>query len=268
VVAFQRNLVVVSLVPAGLLVAWLAGADGDNHAQSPEKQKCAAPEPRSSEPARDAHRAALGSDAAVEVAFFADAAVPLEQRQVRIDELASGDDADAQTLMELGEARVYLSTAAVRALGHHPAEQVVAYLEDKLDHPDPEMVRAAADAYARAMGEEAVAVLVETLEANRERADGWDQEVCTDIVRILGELGTRAATDALIAELERSNELGWNLGYGSQVVRALDRIGAPDGRTALLAYAHDLGRRQPSDPLAARYFEDKIAEARRAAGAP
>jgi hypothetical protein len=156
---------------------------------------------------------------------------------------------------------------ALGAFGGSPEKPAVErYLKGKLDSDDSQIACAAIRGYATLMGTAAVPELSAMLGRNHERPDGHQEIVCSAIVKALQETGSTEATPALIGELRRSEEKGWSLEYGSRLVEALRFLKTPDGGKAMIAYADRLEARKPSDPLAKQYFEDKIAEARRAAG--
>ena len=71
----------------------------------------------------------------------------------------------------------------------------------------------------------------------------------------------------LCKQLERPGVKGWTLAYGSRVVKALADINDSGAKTALNAYADRLAAARPDDPMAGRYYDIRIAEARTAAAA-
>lgn len=226
--------------------------------------------PSVSNPASSAMPAATGQEPA-EVAWFKNPSIPLKTRQAEIRNLATQADSRAQqTLMSIGNAEIYLNREAVEALGafaQSPDKQAVAaYLREKMGSQDSQMACAAANGYARLMGDEGVAELAMALNHNRERPDGHQELVQTSIVIALGEMASATAVEPLKAELGRSDDSDWRMDYGSEVVKALRRLATEDGRKAMLAYADRLAARIPSEPMAKQYFEAKISEARTAAG--
>jgi hypothetical protein len=201
------------------------------------------------------------------VADLKDTLRPLEEREAEVAAMGCKGDAESVTvLMAMGDQRVYLNWAAVKALGSvsnaalKPA--VAEYLGRRLESGDSRIACESARSLARLKGAEAVPELAAALLRNRQRADGHQEIVCSAIVKTLEEICSPAAVPALSAELARSEEQGWSLEYGSKVVLALRQIRTPEGDTAMLAYADRLEARRPADPLARKYFEEKIAEAR------
>jgi HEAT repeat protein len=200
------------------------------------------------------------------LARFKDARISVNERMTEITALGiRGDEQSIEILIALGDEKTYLNFAAVRALGICKGEVVAEYLLEKLSDPDSRVLCEAVRSYAKVRGEEAVADIVDVIRNNHERSDGFEKEVCTMAVNMLGEIASEEAVPALISELERSEEKGWNLEYGSAVIAALARIDTPDARNAISEYADRLAARVPEDPLARKYYEDKIKEARTAA---
>jgi HEAT repeat protein len=212
----------------------------------------------------------LDAETAAALARFKDTKVPLEKRRAEIRELAAKGDADAvKLLMALGNEKAYLNWAAVEALGSvRSAEQkgpISAYLKGKLTDGDSRVLCAAIRAYGRLSAEEAVAALAAVIRANRRRDDGHEDMVCNAAVEVLSGLATPRATGILSEELGRSEQKGWDLEYGSLLVKALSRIGTEEARARITAYADRLSKRVPADPVARAYWQKKIAEARAAA---
>lgn len=199
------------------------------------------------------------------LAFFSDTTTSLAQRRERVRELARrGDPRSLRLLMHLGDSHRFLNWAAVEALGRCDGTGVSTYLEEKLHHPNHQVVRAAVAAYARLRGREAATELVDVLRENRNRPDGYGEDIRGDIVQLLGKLRAVEATAALVEELSRAGEAGWSMEYGSVLVRALARIGNHEARLALERYAGLLAGRLPADPLARKYYLARLAEVRQA----
>jgi hypothetical protein len=212
------------------------------------------------------------AEAEAALARVRDTGLPLEERQKELIEISRRKDAAALGILRaVGDARVYLNHAAVEAVGNleeSPEKPAAcAYLQSKLSDADSQIACAAIRGYTRLMGDAAVQELAAVLRNNRARPDGHQELVCTAAVKALQDICSPAAVPALIAELARSGERGWSLEYGSTIVSALRRIQAPEGGAAVLAYADRLQARRPADPLAGRYYDEKIAEARGGAGA-
>jgi len=200
------------------------------------------------------------------VAAARDTQRPLEERQRMITEISQRKDAEAlDVLKQVAEARVYLNFAAVEAMGNfrespqHPA--AAAYVRSRMSDPDSKIACAATRAFARLEGADAIPELGMTIEENRERPDGHDEIVCTTTLEALRDICSPSSAPILIEELERSEERGWNLEYGSTVLSALRVAQTEEGRKAAAAYAERLSDRIPEDKMARAYFEKKIAEA-------
>ncbi len=212
-----------------------------------------------------ADESAPAGDVRAELARFKDTSRPLEQRRRDISILAKrGDARSIEILMALGDENTYLNWAAVEALGTCLQPEVTAYLKGKLESSQTRVLSSALRAYARHMAEAAVPELTDLLKKNRTRPDGYEVEVQSEIVKVLAMLRAPAAVPALSDELTRYKEDAWDLEYGSVLVAALGRIGTPEARTAITAYADGLNGIKPEDPLGKKYFEDKIAQAQAA----
>ena len=208
---------------------------------------------------------------AATVARVNDTSRPLADRRAELAALAAAGDArSVEALMAVGDSGGYLSFAAVDALGSVAGSDqrpgIATYLGEKLAARDLKVLAAAIDGYAALMGKDAVPELAEVVRRNRIRGDGFEEMVLTAAVDALGRIASAEAAPVLIEELGRSTGRGWSLEYGSRVVEALGGLDTPEGRQALLAYAAALEARRPDDPLAGPHFDEKIAEARRAAG--
>jgi hypothetical protein len=186
------------------------------------------------------------------LARIRDTTRPLEERKKELVELGRRKDAGALNILKaVGEARVYLNWAAVEAIGsfakspEKPA--AAAYLQGKLSNQDSQLACAAIRGYATLMGEVCIPELADVLRNNRERPDGHQEIVCAAAVKALMETGSTAAVPALLGELARSEEKGWSLEYGSNVLAALLAIGTAGGRAGAAAYAQRLSARIPED---------------------
>jgi HEAT repeat protein len=219
------------------------------------------------------------------VQSFKDTSRPLSQRAAGIRALAAAGDADSiGVLSALGDEGCYLSWVAVEALGSvsQPAlkTSIVEYLKGKLSDDDPRVAEAAIRAYGRLAGEDAVSSIAAAIRRNRSRADGYGEIVNAVAARTLGTIGSSAAVPILASELSRANSGAsgaprrgarnrnsgaWDFEYGSQLVAALGRIDAAEARRAIGTYAAWMSSHLPQDPMARRYVERKIDEARRAA---
>jgi hypothetical protein len=201
---------------------------------------------------------------------FKDTSRPLSQRAARVRSLATDGDADSvEVLTRLGDEGCYLSWVAVEALGSvsQPALKVsiAEYLKGKLSDDDPRVAEAAIRAYGRLAGEDAVSSIAAAIRGNRSREDGYGEIVNAVAARTLGSIGSRAAVPILAAELSRAGSGAWDFEYGSQLVAALGRIDAAEARRAIGRYLAWMSSHLPRDPMARRYVERKIDEARRAA---
>lgn len=203
-----------------------------------------------------------------ELAMFSDTSIPLEKRETAVADLARGDDRHSvDVLMALGNEQVYLNAKAVEVLGRCSDPRVPEYLKARLAHEDFSIATAAIRAYGRNQEEKAVPELVAAVVKNRVRPDGYQLQVCSEAVQALGRMGpaAAAAVPGLAGELGRCGEKGWNPQYGSVLVTALGNIGGAEAKRAIETYAGNLSGMIPSDPMAKKYFEDRIAEARAAA---
>jgi HEAT repeat protein len=204
-------------------------------------------------------------DIRAELARFKDKNRPLRQRRRDISILAKrGDTRSIEILMALGDENTYLNWAAVEALGRCLKPEVTEYLKGKLESDRKRVMCAAIRSYARHMGEAAVPELTALLKKNRTRPDGWEVQIQSEIVKVLAGLRDPKTVPALAEELTRYKESNWNLNYGSIVVAALGRVGTPNAHKAIKKYADGLAGMKPEDPMARKYYEDKIAEARSA----
>jgi HEAT repeat protein len=209
--------------------------------------------------------AAQGDDVRAELARFKDTKRPLKQRRRDISILAKrGDARSIEILMALGDENTYLNWAAVEALGRCLKPDVTEYLKKKLESKEKRVMCAAVRSYARHMGEAAVPELADLLKKNRTRPDGYEKEVQSAIVKVMAGLNDPKTVPVLTEELTRYKETSWNLDYGSIVVGALGRVGTPAAHKAIKTYADGLAGMKPEDPMAKKYFEDKIAEAQKA----
>ncbi|MBA4386519.1 MAG: hypothetical protein C0404_00980, partial [Verrucomicrobia bacterium] len=201
-----------------------------------------------------------------------DTSIPLETRQDEVKKM--GKKADSQSLKLLtaiGDERIYLNWSAVEAIGsfvdspEKPA--AAAYLKTKLSSDDSQIMCAAVRAYATLLSKDGIPDLASALKGNHERPDGHQEIVCSAIVKAMGEIGSTDAIPALKGEIERSEEKGWSLEYGSKLVEAMtpSHMNTAEARAAMAAYANRLEARKPADKMAKAYFEAKIAEARKAA---
>ena len=206
----------------------------------------------------------MATDLKGQLSVFSDADISIEERRREIARIAASSDPSSIDLLEaLGSAQVYLSFDAVEALGSARAAtqarpEVAEYLRAKLDSADAVMACAAVRGLSRLEGADAVPSLIKLLEGRRE---GYEEIVEAAVVDALGDIGSPQAVAALVAQLARSEEPGFNLEQGSRIVRALGRINADGTATAAGAYAERLAARVPEDPLAKPYMESKLTEA-------
>lgn len=204
------------------------------------------------------------------IAFLKDTSNPLEKREKFITDLARRGDADAlRALKATADAEIYLNWAAVKAMGDirdsRLQDEAAAFLAAKFRDPDSRIVCESIRSYGKLRGEQAVEEIVEAIKANRVRPDGHQDIVANAGVKLLGEIASPKAFPFLKEETGRATETNWNLEYGSEIIRAMKNIAIPEARNAMLAYADLLSARIPEDPLAKKYFEDKIAEAKASA---
>lgn len=199
-----------------------------------------------------------------------DTKVAVENRQAEITRIAATKTPEAfESLTAVANARIYLNWAAVESLGSFRGTQselaAKQYLYPRINDEDSQIACAAIRGYATLAGTEAIPALAQALQTNRTRPDGHQEIVCSAIVKAMQETGSTDTVPALRAELERSNEKGWSLEYGSKLVAALRFNVNDEARAAMTAYADRLQATIPEDKLAKKYYEDKIAEARAAA---
>lgn len=196
------------------------------------------------------------------VEYYSNTQVPFEQRLKTIQELGKKTDpASRALLVAIGDAPIYANRYAVEALGSFHDNATHAYLESKLSSSDALMVCAA----VRALGQWAAASIPayeQVLEQNQTRPDGHELIVCKEVVTMLGLTASPQAAPALIHELSRADSPTWDLSYGSAIIAAIRNIGSKEARKAVGVYADLLVSKLPSEPMARKAFEDKIAEAR------
>ena len=123
--------------------------------------------------------------------YFSNTGVPLQHRTEDINRLARAGNATSKgALMAVGDARLYLNSTAVEALGAYRDEETRRYLAGKLQDPDARMVRAAVRALASSAGVDAIPFLVAAIEDNWRRADGHELLVRTAAVEELGAIAS------------------------------------------------------------------------------
>lgn len=197
------------------------------------------------------------------VGHFADTRIPFAQRTAELQALGrKGDTASQKTLMSVGDAPVYANRYAVEALGQCRGPEVRAYLAGKLNDPDALLAMAAIRALEQVAAGAAIPALTAALVENRERPDGHQEMVCTEAVKALGLTASAQAAPALIAELQRADQPGWSLEYGSAVIAALRNMDSTEGVKSVAVYADVLSAHRPEERMARAYYERKIAEAR------
>jgi hypothetical protein len=202
---------------------------------------------------------------------FKDTKTPVEERLREIDALARKAGAqDLEVLMALGDEKTYLNWAGVKALGDVPKDrrtpEIADYLRGKTADPDARIICEALRSLARQAREAAVPAIVAALERNQVRPDGFQGMVQRAAVEALAETGSANIVGPLVAQLNRSEERGWDMEYGSAIVKVLRSRPGPESKAALNSYADRLTARVPEDKMAGEYFRTKIAEARAAAG--
>jgi hypothetical protein len=227
------------------------------------------PQTTDSEPPAEHGSAVSGKQKEQVLLHLKDPQVPIEQRQRKIEELARRGDTEAvEILKRLGDERTHLNAAAVKALGRMDQPEIAAYLRGKLTDRNPRIIAAAVDGLARIDGDNAVPVIVKTLNQNHSRADGFQDVVCRACVESLGSIGSPEAVPALAKELEEQVGKSFQYDYGSEVVAALREIGHPSGRQALISYISKLESKKEKmkeHPMPRRYLAKKVEEAREAA---
>jgi HEAT repeat protein len=199
--------------------------------------------------------------------WAADTKIPLKQRRQAVIELAKrGDKQAVDRLKTIADAPLYLRYAAMQALGSVKNKaftpQIASYLGGHLTHPDSQVADAAIRGLAALKGPGAVPALAKALTGNRKRPDGYEQELCTTIVHMMKAHGDKTAVPHLVKELHQVAKGKWGIGYGAEVIAALAAFKTPQAREAAGAYADRLTAEIPDDPLAKRYYETCIAEAR------
>jgi hypothetical protein len=203
------------------------------------------------------------------IARVKDLSIPLEQRKLELIDLVNkGGDVSVATLMEIATQDTYLSRFAMEGLGQFKdltSEQLTrlrAFLVANLKSPDPIMVSSAIRSLARLEGEAAISEIASVLTSNHQRADGQWELVCSAAIEALGQITSTAIVPVLTKELDRSQQPGWSLEYGSRILRVLRQVGNPEAKAAALVYANVLMAQMPKDPAGKKYFEQKITEAR------
>lgn len=235
------------------------------------------PKPVESESADETAGAAIPQDtpmsavARMVLQQVTDVSRPLEERQKILEQLGKkGDAASFEILKAIGDARVYLNYVAVESLSDFAKSplrnEAAAYAREHLTHEDSQIASAAARAWARLAGDNAVAALGEALKANHERPDGHQIMVCTAIVQALKNSGLRDAVGVLVSELQRVDEINWDPEYGSEIIAGLKAIRTPEGISGAETYAAQLEKRIPDDPMVRDYLTKKATEARAIAG--
>ena len=212
----------------------------------------------------------LPADIGETILFLWDAKkTPLKARRGRLSAIADKDeDESIETLEAIGKANIYLSGEAVGLLAGiysdtHNA-RIDKYLVERLADPEVRIARAAIVAYGTRKGSEGVNEMIAALEKNRTRPDGYEIDVRTAIVKSLQEIADPMMVPGLKKEFGEAVKENWDLNYGSEIVTALKLTGTKDAKAAITEYADTLSKRIPEDPMAKKYFEDKIAEARKA----
>lgn len=206
------------------------------------------------------------------VEHFSDTRIPFERRLAEVQALGrKGDPASIRTLMQLGDAPIYINRYAVEALGQCPGAgaDVRSYLAGKVNGSDALLAIAAIKALGQVASSAAIPALEQALRDNQTRPDGLQTLVCEAAVQQLGLTASPAAAPALIGQLRRAGtDAGWNLDYGSAVIHALRNMDSADGAQAIAAYADVLEARLPAEPMARAFYQRKIAEARGTARNP
>ena len=206
------------------------------------------------------------------IARYADPAVPVP---VRVEELkrlaAAADEVSLRTLMAVGDADTYLNFAAVEALGTVKGKPAVdEYLNAKLAAADARVLCAAVRSLAAIEGEKAVPAIGRVLKENRQRPDGYQDDVSAACVESLGAIGSASAVPILKAEFDEVVGITLMYSYGSKVVKALQQIGDPAAQPILMAYADRLDKAAGGmldNPMGQQYLTGKAKEAREAAAA-
>jgi hypothetical protein len=199
------------------------------------------------------------------VTRLSDPNIPLTERKAEIDAIAQqGDTAAGRTLIEIAQSGTYLNWYAIQAMSGFTGEttELSDYLSKNLNAPEARFASYSIQSYTKLLREKSTPELIQALAQNRERPDGYSYNIQGVIVESLGDIAPREASIQFMNELTRSNELGWSLEYGSKLVYALERSRTPQAFVAGHEYADRLKAKSPADPLAKKYFETKIAEAR------
>ena len=201
------------------------------------------------------------SDIEVVLQRFKNTEIPVETRQAEIEALGrAGDQQSWAALRALAGERVYLSAAAVEALGGMKEAGAKAQAGDYLagllgnsggadSRDDVQVTIAAVQGYAQLMaGEAAVPILAQALERNKIRADGYQEMVGVEIVKALDETGSPQAAQVRLEELKKAKVSPISLQYGSALVRALEKNPSQESQEALREYAEYLKEREPAAP--------------------
>jgi hypothetical protein len=200
------------------------------------------------------------------VIFFRNADLPLDSRMAELKKLPKSEDPrSAEILMAVAGDKQYLNRYAVEALGemknNRDAGKIVKFLESKLTDVDAQMASASVKSLGKLGGTNAVPALVKSLASNASRPDGFSTLVCLATVQTLGLIGSPSSVPYLVHELSRPGIGPWNLDYGSEILVALRTINDPSAKSGVDAYISRLKQTTPNDPLAGRYYEEKIVEA-------
>ena len=201
------------------------------------------------------------------LSWAGDTSIPLRERIKAVEMLGqAGNDNAVGKLFEIARSELYLRYKAIEALGtvrnRNMSSLIDEYLTANLADPDSQAAIAAIRGLAEFKGSRAVPALAAALEANHERKDGYEQEICSTILTMMKEHGDKTAVPHMIAELDMVAPGKWGLGYGNKVISAMSAFSAPDARKAAAEYADRLEKEIPEDPLAKRYYEESIAKAR------
>ncbi len=192
--------------------------------------------------------------------------VSLDARIEAVDKLAKlatdGSDEAFRLLVKLAREKRYVQKFVVEALGRTKKAEAVSVLGDFISHETPGVaVRA-----ARALGElglpEGIKPLLRGLSQNRNRPDGYGEEIRREIVLSLSKLRATEAVGALGAELDAEEDISLK----NLVAQALGEIGSADALPYLNRYIEYLKKHEPQEKIARFAWEEAVKTVRDAVG--
>jgi hypothetical protein len=125
---------------------------------------------------------------------------------------------------------------------------------------DPTVVIQSAQVLQRRPGRDRAPLLLAALQANRRRPDGYGMPIRIQVLGALGACGDGSAVDAVVAELERHEDLS----VDNAAAAALGAIGDPRAADALDRHLARLEGFKPTEAIALGPWRDAIRIAREA----